>query len=427
MDHQSNKIKLAARGSTAEADSSGAINHDSQESQENSWSRHEVASWLADHGGVAMAAGDLISQLCERLVCAGFPIFRVYCTLRDLHPQILARTFLWEPGKGSEEVTRLRDEVTSQQYVRSPVYAINQSGASGFRQRLEDPDETYAYPLLYEIRESGATDYVAMPLHFSDGTRHFWSWATNVPGGFTVQQLTFLYDLMPLICLRLELENSQHVMQHLLETYLGADAARRVIGGSIHRGEGEEINAIVFFSDLRGFTRLADSSAPADVVKVLSAYYESVATPVQERGGDVLKLVGDGLLAIFPLDRDGVDVNLVGCQAVSAAREATRLLSLVGADELPDGVTQLRAGIALHTGKVTYGNIGAQNRLDFTVIGPAVNEVVRVEQLSKKLEHPVLVTAAFAELECTTALRSLGFHALRGVREPKEIFTLMDI
>ncbi|MCG8407511.1 MAG: hypothetical protein MI923_20125, partial [Phycisphaerales bacterium] len=134
---------------------------------------------------------------------------------------------------------------------------------------------------------------MAMPLQFTDGSRHFWSWATDAPGGFTTDQLTFLYDLMPLICLRLELENSQHVLQHLLETYLGVDAARRVVGGSIRRGEGEEINAIVFFSDLRGFTRLADSSEPADVVRVLSAYYEAVATPVKQFGGDILKLVGD--------------------------------------------------------------------------------------------------------------------------------------
>ncbi len=422
MDQQLDKIKRADGASSGSAAQSLPPRPDSHG---HIWSRHEIASWLAEHSGVAVHPTQLISSLSERLVSAGFPIFRVYATLRDLHPQIMARTFLWERDKGSEEIDRFFDEINSKQYLESPVYALNQSGASGFRQRLDVAGEKLPYPILYDIKADGATDYVAMPLQFTDGSRHFWSWATDAPGGFTTDQLTFLYDLMPLICLRLELENSQHVMHHLLETYLGTDAAHRVIGGSIHRGEGEEIDAIVFFSDLRGFTRLADSSKPGDVVKVLSAYYESVATPVQERGGDVLKLVGDGLLAIFPLR--GADVDTMGCRAVSAARDATRRLAAVPDEELPEGVQNLRAGIALHTGKVTYGNVGAQDRLDFTVIGPAVNEVVRVEELSKRLERSVLVTSAFANLKCTTDLLSLGFHALRGVREPKEIFTLMDL
>ncbi len=424
MDQRSDKIKLTAAPDGSDAADSAL---GSPDSQGHVWSRHELASWLADHAGLAMRPTELISTLCERLVSAGFPVFRVYATLRDLHPQIMARTFVWQRGEACQEIDRFFDEINSRAYLESPVYALNQTGASGFRQRLDVPGEKLPYPVLYEIQAAGATDYVAMPLQFTDGSRHFWSWSTDAPGGFTTDQLTFLYDLMPLICLRLELENSQHVMQHLLETYLGADAARRVIGGSIHRGEGEEIDAIVFFSDLRGFTRLADSSEPRDVVKVLSAYYESVATPVQERGGDVLKLVGDGLLAIFPLKQDESDADSMGCRAVSAARDATKRLSAVGSEHLPDGVAELRAGIALHKGKVTYGNVGAQDRLDFTVIGPAVNEAVRVEQLSKRLEKPVLVTSAFANLDCTTDLLSLGFHALRGVREPKEIFTLIDL
>ena len=424
MDQQTDKIKLTGAdratdftvGPSKHPDSAGHV-----------WSRHEIASWLAEHSGQAIPPTQLISTLCERLLSSGFPIFRAYATLRDLHPQILARTFTWQRDKGSQEIDRFRDEINSDGYLESPVYALNRSGASGFRQRLDIPGEPLPYPVLSEIRDEGATDYVAMPLQFTDGSRHFWSWATDAPGGFTTDQLTFLYDLMPLICLRLELENSQHVMQHLLATYLGADAATRVIGGSIDRGQGEEIDAIVFFSDLRGFTRLADAHKPADVVRVLSAYYESMAMPVQDRGGDVLKLVGDGLLAIFPINSAKNDIDTVGCRAITAARDATRRLEAVRTDDLPDGVDELRAGIALHRGKVTYGNVGAQNRLDFTVIGPAVNEAVRVEELSKRLERKILVTSAFADLECTDDLLSLGFHALRGVREPKEIFTLADI
>ena len=423
MDHQSHNIKRAERKEPALEASNVLIHHNFRQF---SWSQHEIASWLADHGGQSVPPSDLIEALCERLVSAGYPIFRVFSTLKDLHPQISSRTFLWEQGRGCEEVERFFSELNTKEYLESPVYAVNELGISGFRKRLDKETTDFEYPLLEEIRDAGGTDYVAMPLTFSDGTRHFWSWTTNAKGGFTTQQLTFLYDLMPLVGLRLELENARHVQRHLLETYLGRDAAGRVMGGSIHRGEGEEIDAIVVFTDLRGFTRMTDSQPPKAVIKALSAYYEAVAVPIQERGGDILKMVGDGLLAIFPLDVPEDEVSLMGCRTVSAARDAMNRLANLPSDVLPHGIDELKAGLALHTGRVTYGNIGAPDRLDFTVIGPAVNEVVRVEQLAKRLEKKILVTSAFADLDCPEPLVSLGIHALRGVREPKEVFALKD-
>jgi adenylate cyclase len=390
------------------------------------WSRHNIASWLADHQGEITPPARLIGDLCRHLAKADFPIYRAYCTLRDLHPQVLARTFLWHRDRGEEEADRFLEEANTEAYVNSPAYILANSGANGFRRRLVDSNTPLDYPILHELKADGVTDYVAMALIFSDGSRHFLSWATDHPNGFSTEQLSYLDDLLPLITLRLEIEHSRHVMVHLLTTYLGHGAAHRVLGGSIHRGQGEEINAIVLFSDLRSFTHLADTLPPADVVSILSEFYEATALPIQQFGGDILKLVGDGLLAIFPMSNDPARVDNVACGAVAAARLAQKNISNIPQARLPKGVDQLRSGIALHVGPVTFGNIGAPDRLDFTVIGPTVNETVRVESLAKTLGKTILTTSAFAGLDCTVDLTSLGFHVLRGVREPKEIFTLAE-
>ncbi|MFW6027218.1 MAG: adenylate/guanylate cyclase domain-containing protein [bacterium] len=390
-----------------------------------SWSRSRIASWLADHNGVASSAGTLIEGLCGQLLEHGVPLWRVSLALRDSHPQISARGISWYRGRGIEEQDFLVNDATGEIYDASPVKVVHE-GAAAVRRRLCDETSPMDFPVLHELKEEGATDYLAMALPFSDGSRHFISWATDREGGFTTGQLEHLIDLMPLIGLRLELDHARLTTRTLLTTYLGPEAAQRVARGTIRRFDYEMINAVILFADLRGFTEMADTLPPRTVVRVLSDYYETVAEPVRYFGGDIIKMIGDGVLAIFPLSADAPRerIDRTACGAAAAVRRALASLDAVLIEELPPPMRTLRAGFALHAGEVFFGNIGSTDRLDFTVVGPAVNEAVRAEALCKELGVPVITTEAFAGLECTVGLRSLGRHRLRGVREPKELFTL---
>lgn len=391
-----------------------------------SWSRSRIASWLADHDGVSTRAPQLLDGLCRMLVQERIPLLRVYCSLGDSHPQIRARGILWRRGQEIRESAFLARGPEQAEYNISPIKVIH-DGAAAVRRRLCDGDPM-DFPILQEVKAEGATDYLAMAIPFADGSRHFISWTTDQKGGFTPHQLERLLDLMPLIGLRLELDHARLTTQTLLTTYLGPEAARRVARGTIRRYECEMIKAIVLYCDLRGFTAMADSLPPDTVVRVLSRYYEAVAEPIRHFGGDIIKMIGDGVLAIFPLSNDAHQARIdhTACGAAAAVRRARAALYEVCTEEIASNVEPLRAGFALHAGEVFFGNVGSTDRLDFTVIGPAVNEAVRAEALTKELGVSVITTEAFAGLECTVGLRSLGRHALRGVREPKELFTLTD-
>lgn len=392
-----------------------------------SWSVSPLASWLADHGGQFLGARELLSQICDRLNLADIPVARANLVLRDAHPQIAARAFLWQKDEGSRETALPFTDDRSQDFIDSPIHLIL-SGAGGVRNRLDGAEPQIDFPITKDLAAQGYTDYVAMPIVFSDQSRHFISFTSDQPGGFTVEHLKSIYDLMPLICLRLEVDHSKLVNKTLLNTYLGRGASERVVNGLIRRNEGDKIDAIVVYSDLRGFTRLADT-LPADVVvQTLGIYYDTVSQPIERFGGDIIKMMGDGMLAIFPYvdPMTGPCENVQACEAARAVMAAHQDLLAIPGRDLPDGVNELRAGFSLHIGPVTFGNVGSATRLDFTVIGAAVNEATRVEALTKTLGYPILTTAAFAELSCDIGLTSLGSHALRGVREPKEIFTLSE-
>jgi adenylate cyclase len=257
-----------------------------------------------------------------------------------------------------------------------------------------------------------------MPLRFSTGQTGYISWVSDRPGGFSARELTLLYDLLPLIALRLELEASYQVSKSLMEIYLGRDAAQRVLAGQIKRGRGKRIRAAILLSDLRDFTAMSDRLPADQVISLLNDYFDVLATQVQEYGGEVLKFIGDGMLAVFNVGRSLPDA---ACrQAMQAAIEAARALTALNRDR----AEKLEVCIALHLGDVVYGNIGAANRLDFTVIGAAVNETARIQELCKSLDKQILVSAGFA-CGCTSKpLFSVGLHHLRGVSEGQELFTV---
>jgi adenylate cyclase len=386
------------------------------------WSNDPIATWLVEHGGRSPGPETVLAELCERLLGAGVPLLRVVIGVRSTHPEIAARSFVWQRGGegalGRDFTYTSRDKGV---YLRSPVRLIHE-GASAIRRRLEGPDAARDFPVLDDLAAMGATDYVIMPIVQTDGRVNFISWTTDRKGGFDTAELALLYDLLPLIALRTEIGTAHADTRTLLETYLGREPARRVLNGRVRRGQVETIRAVVLVSDVRGFTALSDRIEPAQVVALLDSYFEVAARPIEEREGEILKFIGDGLLAIFSVGDHGRQVCNTALEAAFGIIDGLDRLNIERAGK---SLPEIRCGVGLHVGDVQYGNVGARDRLDFTVVGRAVNEASRVENLCKALDRRILATAVFARLARNPALFSVGFHALRGVREPQEIFGVL--
>jgi len=275
------------------------------------------------------------------------------------------------------------------------------------------------YPILRDLREEGVTDYVVSPLHFTNGEIHFASWATRQPGGFTDPEIAGIHSVIAPLARVAEIRAWYRVAGNLLATYVGKNAGERVLAGRIRRGDTESIHAAIWLSDMRGFTRLADSLPPQALVDLLNRYFDCQVPPILDDGGEVLKFMGDGLLAIFPIG-DGADAAKV-CAAALRAAHAAR--ANVAALHQSDGV---RFGLALHVGDVLYGNIGSGNRLDFTCIGPAVNLAARLEKLAGRLGRTIVASQEFAEQCGAGDLMPIGKFAVAGFAEEQTAFGLGD-
>jgi adenylate cyclase len=383
-----------------------------------------AARWLADYRGPPLVIEDIVKAVFERVRADGIPIMRFGVNVSDYRPQFIGRSYFLEEGGGLEIVDRDYTPKRTETYHDSPIRVI-QEGADGLRRRLDGPNAQLDFPIVRELKARGATDYVGVAVDFSDGSRHFASWTTNRAGGFKDSELNLLDALLPLLSVRLEVAHSRRATQQLLTTYLGTEATRRIMSGEFRRSLGEDIEAVIFYCDLRGFTRMTEMLQSGEIIAVLSEYFDAVAGAVRARQGDIIEMIGDGMIAIFRVTSDFTATQAAN-EALETAREAIAALAAIPAARLPNPVNELRAGFALNVGQVTFGNIGSKDRLDFTVIGPAVNEASRIEPLTKSLGYPVLMTDAFAKLCPGEAIRSLGFHVLRGVREPREIFTLAE-
>ena len=369
------------------------------------------SDWLLAQGD-EISAEQLVDGLAQCIIANGLPLARLSTSLLTLHPEVYVRNLVWTRAGGCVSKYRHHDYKLGDDYTNSPVATIHK-GASAVRGRLECPPSEMSYPILVDLAKEGATDYLALPLVFERGRRSYVSFATDRAGGFTDSDIRELEQLVPMLCLRFALESAKYTTRCLLEVYLGPNAAKRVLAGEVRRGGGEMIHAAIFTCDMRGFTAMSDRLPAREVVGVLDRYFESVAVPIAKHGGEVLKFIGDAMLAIFPIDGEPEDA----CKrALAAAEEGLFALEKISAD--------VGVGLALHVGEVMYGNIGAPGRLDFTVIGSAVNETCRVESLCKDLGVPLLMTATFAAACGELPVVSLGRHALKGVNAPLEIYTL---
>jgi adenylate cyclase len=400
----------------------------------------ELSAWLTQAGLAGMSEADILVGFCERCVAGGLPLARGQLFIDTLHPVHEGWMFRWgfgpteapslEYGRTSPDALAAsgsdpKDLEIAERWRRSAHYRMLETGESFLRRRL-DAGITDDFTLLPELLAAGMTDYIAIITRFAadgvigemDGV--YSAWATAATDGFSDGQIAALKRIAPYLALAIKSVSLARMTATLMETYLGRDAGRRVLGGGIVRGIAERIDAVVWFSDLRGFTRITDA-APEEVIPLLNDYDDAIVSAINAHGGDVLKLIGDGTLAIFTAE-DRMHACSAALSAAIAARKAvTALKSRRAAAGQP--VTDMYLG--LHVGKVFYGNVGSRERLDFTVIGPAVNEASRIAAMCRSVEQPVLMSAAFAQVgDISRRLISVGRYALRGVSHPQELFTL---
>jgi adenylate cyclase len=380
----------------------------------------KIVEWLIDGARSASSPTQMMAETCERLVQAGFPLWRVGVFLRTLHPDIFGRSFVWRPGAEVIVNTVDFDVRDSPQFKNSPL-AILYDGGHEVRYRLDDP-ASKRFAFFDDMRGEGVTDYIALPLLFIGGSIHASSWTTKQPGGFTDEQLNGLRSLVTPLARIIEIVNLGRTASMLLDTYVGNRAGERILAGQIRRGHTDTMHAAIWLSDLRGFTALSDRLPAETVVEILNHYFDCQVATIRAHGGEILKFMGDGLLAVFPIAED--DVQAVCARVLEAARESR---ASVDALHYPIGDTteRFRFGIALHVGKILYGNIGGGNRLDFTCIGPAVNLAARLEKIAGRLHRTIVGSAEFASF-CAGAWSDLGEFPIAGFAKAERVYGLAD-
>ena len=382
-----------------------------------------LVKWLVHDAWNSNSSRDLVTHFSDAMTAAGFPLWRIRLLIRTLNPLLFAIVYTWQRDGDEVSVFEISHEILHGEQYRNSPFAMVINGEGGVRRRLEGPDAQLDFPILEELIEEGATDYIAMPLKFSDGQLNILTLVSDQPGGFSTEELGQIYEILPTLSRLFESHALRLSSATLLRTYLGSDAGQRVMDGLVKRGDGEDIHAALWITDLRDSTLLAASQSREDYLSLLNRYFDSMAGAVLDHGGEVLKYIGDSVLAIFAIDDPDQKEPEACARALAAAEEASRQIEAVNKDHAANGVPLLKFGIGLHRGDLTFGNIGTTKRLDFTVIGSAVNEVARIENLTKTLKRQVLISSAFSE-SVPDPLESLGHHTLRGVTGEREIFGL---
>ena len=391
-----------------------------------------IADWVVAAGLAGEGEGALLEGFCRRAIAAGLPLARGGLIIDTLHPIHEGRAFRWRrDASGEPELIEYgpTEGEAAANWRASALYQLWETGGSLFRVRLA-AGEGRRFPNLVGWAAEGMTDYLALINRFAregaigDMDCVYSYWASDDPAGFSDEAISALTTLMPSLALAVKCVSLTRIAGTLVETYLGRDPGRRVLGGRIGRGAAEQINAVLWYSDLRGFTRITDTSPPQQTIALLNDYADAAISSIHDHGGDVLKLIGDGILAIFPYSGEAE----TACSGAIAAERALRgRLTKLNDKRTLAGLPTTEIYLGLHVGEVFYGNIGSHVRLDFTVIGPAVNEVARIAAMCRSAERNVLLSANFAAAARITGAASpvsVGRYALRGVERPQELFTL---
>ena len=377
-----------------------------------------VTDWLVSGARSAREPEQILAVACERLCDCGVPLWRADLLVRTLHPQVTGRRFLWQMGRDvsiSELTYDLPPAADSTSLIDSVCY-----GGVALRRRLADPDCQMDFSELRELYQEGATDLLATPLIFTDGDAHAALWITRQPGGFTDEEIGLIESVVNPLARVAEVRALRRTAANLLDAYCGSRTGQRILAGGIRRGHSEVINAAIWLSDMRGFTALSDQLPSPVMIELLNRYFDCQVPAILSHGGEVLNFMGDGLLAMFPID--GAEETTSVCnQALAAAVEArAKVLSMPKLSEM-EHLPAVRFGLALHVGEVHYGNIGGGNRLDFTCIGPAVNLAARLEKIAGQQGQIIVTSEAFTS-HCTSELTPLGQFTVKGFGAPQTVF-----
>ena len=391
-----------------------------------------IARAIADASLNGHSEGEILGDFCANLNRAGIPVKRALLGADTLHPVLAGRIFAWHADKEDvalHEFGRSISEEGQRKWRESPFYHLESQGGDNLRCRILGHNGDYPFPVLSELAEQGYTDYLVTMTRFGERgvigqlDSIYASWTTAHAEGYSEKQIETLNALIPFAAAAIRSASVRRIAETLAETYLGRNAARRVLSGTIGRGEAERITAALWFSDLRGFTRLVDTVSPELIMPLLNDYAGAAVSAVHAQGGEVLKFVGDGVLAIF---RDDGSLQNACMQALKALKNCQRELREVRNRRANAGLPVTDMSVALHVGEVLYGNFGGEDRLDFTVVGPAVNELSRISGLARSVDQRAIYSAAFkaAAGGLQDYAISLGRYALRGVENPSELFTL---
>ncbi|MGO4355189.1 adenylate/guanylate cyclase domain-containing protein [Rhizobium sp. RAF36] len=377
-------------------------------------SRTALLKWLSEGLREEQQAERIFVQLCERLIACGIDLSRSTLHFRVHHPQWLGTRIVWARGQEDAFVhTVAYDVEATDVFLRSPFRLVIATGRE-VRQKIQICGP-HVFPVYDELRQQGHTDYAAWPLDHTQGRRHLITFATDRKEGFKDSDIALIRQVLPLFSLVTEIRLKNQLARTLLQTYVGPHASEQILDGATTRGSGVTVSAAIMICDLRNFTELSGRRQRDHVIDVLNDYFDIVAEPIEKFGGEILKFIGDGLLAVFPLDRPDACQRLLG-----SVKEAYEAAASRAASAYP-----IKFGTGIHVGEVMYGNIGSKRRLDFTVIGPAVNLASRLESLTKDLRRPVLVSGEFvAAAGCAAQTECLGFHSVKGFDDPFEVHAL---
>jgi adenylate cyclase len=369
-----------------------------------------LVDWLIDGAPGATTAPEVVGRVGSELRAADVPLDRLLGYVTTLHPSVAGRFFEWSADKPVQVGELPHGIFESERWKNSPL-AKAILGRTEHRARLTMEAQRRVYPVLEELWGQGFTDYLAHPMLFTSGQAHVVTFASKAADGFSEADLASLRRIIRPLARIAEILAQRRVATTLLDTYVGRKTGDRILAGRIRRGDYETLRAVIWFSDLRGFTELSTRATTPEVIETLNRVFDCQVPSIEKHGGEVLKFMGDGLLAIFPFG-DADEPAAVADRALEAAHQA--LAAVVA-------LAPLRIGLALHVGELAYGNIGGEHRLDFTAIGPAVNLTSRLEGLTSKLGKPLVISEELARLT-TRASDELGTFELKGIPSPARVF-----
>ncbi len=382
-----------------------------------------LIDWLMQQAWLCTTPAELTEQFAQHLLKIGVPLWRFNINIWTLHPELAGQRFTWSrDGDGVVESDTPHGALQHPAYLNSPVRHVSE-GLGGVRQRLDVDEPEFRFPIMEELRAHGGTDYVAMPLPFSEGQFQTMTMATDHPAGFSTANLGQVFEAVFALGRFYEVLTLRRNATVLFDTYLGKRTGRQVLGGLTHRGDGEDIRAAVLYCDLRDSTTLQESLSREAYLNLLNDFFERAAEPIMAAGGEVLKYIGDAVLAIFPLEGDDADDETISATCRQARETAQEIVSRVAAMPARSDRPALQCAIGLHFGDVMYGNVGTPKRLDFTVIGTAANVAARLSQECKALEQSLVLSADVAR-HAPENLHSLGTRRLRNIVQDIEVFVV---